>query len=400
TEYGSHSTPEGPQRQTEMRQARNIAQRSVVLYSNGVQGLVPHIAVSSESNPTYWDDWLGLFRRNEEPKPAIIAHATAARMIDGSDYLGDLWFGPAVEAMVFDRKGTLVLALWHIDPTLDGSEENASRKQIEIPATGDLMVTGILGRETVHQPENGVVTLTLDESPIYVTGFSEDLLADVSRELRPDRWPEDQLPPRPVRKAGKFQSPPTLDGKLDEWKHAVELAFVNEAVNAKDASGIAYISWDDTHLYIGAYMRDNEILNKRVLGKLYQQDSIELFVSTEPRDSGSGFGPNDHQFFLTPASPLDRGLVAEMTQRESGEVELVEDAVYFAGPSGWGWAVEVGIPWSRFNDFTPEPGSKLMLDMRLNDADSSHERWKLDPGDNDRFSVFDPVTWGFVELVE
>lgn len=399
TEYGSHNTPEGPQQQSDLRQAKNVARRSIALYSNGVQALVPHIAVSAEKDRTYWDDWLGLFRNNEQPKPALLAHANAARMIDGSTYLGDLWFGPQIEAMVFDRKdGKKILATWTEDRTRPGAE--APPKEIELAATGDVTVTDLVGRQSVLKPQNGKVKITLDDSPIYVAGFDPQLLAQASKELRPDRWPKPEKPPKNRRLAGSLPKVPSWDGSFPEWKNAKEFAFVNEAVNAKDASGVGYIGWDDNFLYIGADAKDNEMMNKEVLGKLYRGDSIELFVSTEPREDGAGFGPNDYQFFLTPTSQQGRPVIGHMVERESGEIIELKTAKYFAGATKDGWAIELGIPWSYFKGFKPEKGARLMMEMRLNDADTSHKRWMLDPGDISTVSVNDPTKWSLVELAE
>jgi hypothetical protein len=393
TEYGSHNTPEGPQKQSDHQQAVNVAQRSIVLYSNGVKALVPHIAVSAERNPTYWDDWLGLFRRNETPKPALIAHANAARMIDGSKYLGDLWFGTGIEAMVFDRKGEPVLALWAVD--------KEQSREIDVPA-GDskVVLTDMIGREKALQPQGGSVKVPVREAPVYLTGFSPKLLAEASKELRPDRWPKTEEIKRTVRTVGKLSRKPEMNAVFEDMKEGYEFAFVNEAVNAKDTSGFGYLGWDDEYLYFGANVVDDEILNKRTLNKLYQQDSIEFFVSTEPRETGGGFGPNDRQFFLSPTSPSGEPVVAELTERESGIVKPLDGVKSFVGPTNKGWAVKVAIPWSQLSNFKPAPGALLMVDARLNDADSSHERWKLDPGDSPLFRTEDPLTWTFVELKE
>lgn len=397
TEYGSHNTPEGPQAQSDWKQAVNVAQRSIVLYANGVKALIPHIAVSAERNPTYYDDWFGLFRRNETPKPALIAHANAARMIDGSKYLGDLWFGPLVEAMVFDKGDKKVLMLYHVDPA---KTEPDSRREIEVLADGPVLLTDMLGRETILEPVDGKIKLEVGEAPVYLTGVSEAQLAEASLELRPDRWPEDEVRERPVRRVKKLAGSLEFDGRFEDWEGAYQFAFFNPAVNMKDASGFGYISWDDQYLYVGANVTDDDVYNTAVPGKLYREDSIELFVSTEPRETGGGFGPNDWQFFLTPTSGSGEPRIVALTERENGIVAEIEGARYFAGPTSHGWAIEVAIPWSYFNGFTPEAGARLMLDMRLNDADHSHPRWKLDPNDSPTFQVHDPLFWAFMVLEE
>jgi hypothetical protein len=91
-----------------------------------------------------------------------------------------------------------------------------------------------------------------------------------------------------------------------------------------------------------------------------------------------------------------------VTDREAGGVTDVKDAKFFAGETknaDRGWAVEVALPWAALGGFKPAKGSKLALEMRVNDADTSHERFKIDPTDASAdFAVTDPSTWSLLLL--
>ncbi|MEZ0298652.1 MAG: sugar-binding protein [Candidatus Methylacidiphilales bacterium] len=403
TEYGSHSTPEGPARRSEMEQARRVVRQSIALYAEGAKALIPHWAGQSEKTPTYIEDWFGFVRKNEQPKPVLLAHANCARLIDGSRYIGDLWYGPGVGASVFEKNGSQIVALWTLGTEGKAGEENTARAEIEVePGVPEVVVTDILGRENKLKAENGKVKLTLDESPIYLVGVAPSMTRVASKDLREDRWPKPAKPARAVRISKKLQAEPVLDGKFSDWKGAAELGLLNPKVAGADCSGTGYIGWDENNLYIGVDVRDNEMLNKESRAKLYRQDSVELFVSTEPRDSGRGYGPNDHQFFLTPTSGEGKPIVGEVTDREAGVVEDVKGAKVWAGPmhkEEKGWAMEVAIPWTSLNGFKPSDGRSLAVDILLNDADTSHERFKLKAVDSpENFSVIEPSTWGLLKL--
>ena len=147
-------------------------------------------------------------------------------------------------------------------------------------------------------------------------------------------------------------------------------------------------------------MRDNEMLNTQPRAKLYRHDSLELFVSTEPRAENAGYSPRDHQFFITPTSSEGgKAILGEVTDREAGKVEDVKGAKFWGGKTAKGWALEAAIPWSAFRDFKPGKGAKMALEMRVNDADTSHERFSLDPVDG-RVVHSDPTAWSYLTLEE
>lgn len=398
TEFGSHSAPEGPARRSEQEQARRVVRQALSLYAEGAKALTPHWLGQTEKNPSYHEDWFGFLRRNEEPKPVLLAYANAARLVDGSRYVGDLWYGPRVEAMLFERGGIHTVVLWTLGEE-GQSDSNPPAREIELqPGTEDVTLVDISGRESKPAPTGGKLKLVLSEAPVFLVGVSPELAKQASRELRPDRWPQPEKPPRNTRVTRRLVSPPAFDGKFESWKGSTELAILNPKVNGDDASATGYLGWDEAYLYVGVNVRDNEMLNKNPRAKLYQKDSVELFISTEPRDSGSGFGPGDHQFFLSPDSGEGGPIFGEVTNREAGQVEDVKDAKFLGGKTPQGWAIAAAIPWSALPGFKPAAGARLALEMRVNDADTSHERFKLDATDASGFQVMDPASWSLLEL--
>lgn len=387
TEYGSHSCPEGPAKRSELEQACSVARQSLSLYAEDAKALIPHWVGQSEQNRTYHEDWFGYIRKNQQPKPVLLAHANTARMIDGGRYLGDLWFGPGIGAMVFKKDGENRLALFTRGEPLEAEVDTG---------VANVAVVDQFGREDRRATANGKFTLKLGADVTYVCGLSDAAVAAASSELREDRWPKPEKPVRNVRVARRL-APPVFDGKLEDWKGATELYIQNPKVNGDDASGMGYLAWDDQYLYVGVTMRDNELLNKQPRAKLYREDSIELFVSTEVRNENPGYGPNDHQFFLTPTSGEGIPIVAKLTDREAGVLKDVDGAKFSFAKTGVGWTAEVALPWSAFPGVKAAAGTELALELRVNDADTSHERWKLDPLDGN-VNVENPTLWSVLKL--
>ncbi len=397
TEYGSHSTPAGPSKRSEQEQAERVVRQSLSLYAEDVKAFMPHWLGQSEQNPTYIEDWFGFIRKNEEPKPVLLAYANCARLVDGSRYVGDMWYGPSVGAMLFEKNKVYTLALW----TLSADPAVPPAKQVEVePGVAELALVGMIGKETKTTVSQGKLKVNLTDAPVYLVGVSPDLEKQATTELRPDRWPKPAKPLRLTRAAPRFKSAPVLNGQLDSWNGALQIGLSNPKVNGDDASGTASTGWDEKNLYLTVNMRDNEMLNTQTRAKLYLHDSIELFVTTAPRDEGSGFSPQDHQFFLVPTSGEGKPIVGEVVDRESGRVDDVPGATQFVTKTPKGWLMQATIPWTTFSGFKAEKGTKLALELRVNDADTSHTRFKIDPADapNEAITPSNPSTWSLLEL--
>ena len=390
TEYGSHSCPEGPSKRSEAEQARRVVRQSLALYAEDVKVFTPHWMGQREHNRTYHEHWFGFYRLAHEPKPVLIAHATSARMVDGSRYVGDVPMVDGMQAMLFEKDGLHTLALY---------TKGEPRKASLYVDTDVVVMVDMMGASDVAYAENGKVTVPVGHDVSYVVGLDPRWERLATRELPEPTSDESSAPKRNSRIARKMPAPPALDGRFDDWKGMTRIALVNPKVNGADASGMGYLAWDDGHLYVGIDMRDNQVMNRMHRGKLYRQDSLELFVSTEPRETDPGYGPRDQQFFMTPDSQEGGPIVGEVVDREAGKVVDVKGAKYHIGRKRDGWVVEAALPWSAFKEFTGRVGAPMALELRVNDADKSHERWKIDGADN-RVVPGNPVAWSLLKLVE
>ena len=388
TEYGAHSCPQGPSRRSEREQSAMTVRQSLCLYAEDCKALVPHWIGQSERNPVYHEDWFGYVRKNLQPKPVLIALANCARLIDASEYRGDLWFGEGLGALLFAKDGKTVLALYgHGEP---------KEYSLKLPAER-LTLVDTYGTERGIAAKDDAFSVKVGGEPVYLCGLPGDMKGD--KALRADRFPPPPKPPRNVRRVAKMAKEPVFDGKLDDWKGTYEVAIQNEKVNGDDASGFGYIAWDDTFLYVAVDMRDNELLNTKPRATLYRHDGMELFVSTEPRDANAGYGPNDFQLMIVPTSGEGKPICGIVTDRAAGVVTDVAGAKIGVGKNPKGWTLECAVPWSAFGAFRPKPGARIALEPHVNDADTSHERWKLDPLDGN-VKPENPTVWSIMEFTE
>jgi hypothetical protein len=107
TEYGWPSVPPKHQHKvslsvSEERQAQRTVRQSVMLYSEDMKTLIPHMMGDREQKPDDWDDHFGFFRLNGQPRPVVIAHSVSARLIDRGRYVGEFRLGHKIGGGISD----------------------------------------------------------------------------------------------------------------------------------------------------------------------------------------------------------------------------------------------------------------------------------------------------------
>ncbi len=248
TEYGWSTAPEGKRVVDEAQQARNTVRESLELYAGDVKTLIPHTMGQREQNPKEREDYFGFFRLNGEPKPAIMAFAACARMIDGGKFIGEQWFGPGIGAMRFEKDNRQLLALW--------TEDTDKKLELDL-GIPQVTVIDIMGREKTVQAVNGKLPLELSGDVIYLVGVppapANQLIAP-DAPLRYDRWHD-----RPVEATIKSGTgfPATTGAPALELKND----------KAKDIGLDLYCNWNEKSFAITAVIKDKTIVLKNPEGQ-------------------------------------------------------------------------------------------------------------------------------------
>ncbi len=193
TEYGWPTAPKDKRGDScdERRQAQRTVRESLMLYAEGCKTLVPHWMADREQDPTEREHWFGFFRLCGEPKPVVIAHAACARMIDGSEFVGDLVLPGAetgVGSMLFQRANGWVVAVWTQD------EEPGTGREVTVPVRPDA-VYGLMGEMRKVTAQGATLTLKASADVTYLVGRGKApasllRLVDKSGELSETRWNE------------------------------------------------------------------------------------------------------------------------------------------------------------------------------------------------------------------
>lgn len=191
TEYGWPTAPKDKRGHScnERQQAQRTTRESLMLYAEGCKTLIPHWMADREQDPTEREHWFGVFRLCGEPKPVVVAHAACARMIDGSEFVGDLVIPGAetgVGSMLFSRAKSWVLAVWTQD------EGAGAGRDVKVPVVPDA-VFGMMGDARNVDAKGGAVTIRASADVVYLVGkgpvpASLLRLVDKSGELSETRW--------------------------------------------------------------------------------------------------------------------------------------------------------------------------------------------------------------------
>lgn len=393
TEYGSATPPAGPQSNiTEQIQAQRAVRSTLCFYAEDVKAIMPHTLSQPETSQTDKEKWYGYFRRDNQPKPGLIALANCARMIDGGKYLGDLFLKQEVGSMLFEKDGKTILACWTNDMKVD----------VQIP-TGvpQVQLVDIVGKQTtMHCPE-GKLALQLTADPIYLVGVSPQLVSQSRRGFAKNQFVEGIFV-RNSRVAHRMPSPPIIDGVIDEpqWQNQRTLDLRLSKGDPTDVSARGYVAWDDTCLYVAADVTDDEpYYNKSDPASVYDGDSLELWVGSDVKYQIPEFiHSHDQQMFFAPTCANGQPVSGRVVIPNQKLAPITGSQVAYARTSK-GWSVEIAIPLNYFQDFPAKVGHVAALEMRVNDKDTSHKRFKANPVDGNP-SHFDATLWSLLILAE
>jgi len=199
--------------------------------------------------------------------------------------------------------------------------------------------------------------------------------------------------------------PVKLDGKLNEWQACqpivmADASYFKEGVTwggPQALSGKIYIMYDKEYFYVAADVTDRlPLMNKRERGDIWNGDALELVFSTNPgadknRDS---FDRTDYQvgFGTGDGAGVKPSIWNWQRRRTPTGSEI------FVKRTDKGYIMEAKVPWSFFGGFVPSAGTKIGLDLAIDDADQKMERERQLIWNGDYYFYKDPSVWGILEF--
>lgn len=157
-------------------QTQFLTRMAIILKGEGIRVFLPFYGIDYDR-----DGWWGFCfnlevdakspwsTRRISPKPVVNAMAACVNALEGATPVRRVMgLGDNVWAYLFDRQGTSVLAIW----------SSAGQKQISLRVgnTKAVQATDIMGHSSQLDVRAGVLALSLDGSPQYLTGIRPENL--------------------------------------------------------------------------------------------------------------------------------------------------------------------------------------------------------------------------------
>lgn len=238
---------------------------------------------------------------------------------------------------------------------------------------------------------------------VFLITFSVSLAEDL--KLRKGTW---------THYVPFTEVPPKIDGNIEINEYFLspryyvglkqDVDYIPENWNGpEDLSVYYYMLWDKEYLYIGAYIKDDSIVQLATGENLWQGDHLELWFDTDLQGDFEDKSNNKDDFQLG-ISPGDFELLDPEIVVWTPPV-LVADlkkAQLAAKRTQDGYILEFAIPWSLLK-VKPEPGFIMGFAFSPSDTDTPG---KLDqemmmssaPGSSPNWG--NPTFWGNLILVD
>ena len=162
-----------------------------------------------------------------------------------------------------------------------------------------------------------------------------------------------------VPRVNQADGPPTIDGQLGDavWKSVSALEAFIPYVLAKEgavtARTLAWITYDDKHLYLAVWCDEPKMSALSVVGAQRDQDvwlgdSVDVFVSA---------GPARLPYYHIIVNPNNVRWDAHCKDDSDLSWSPKYQSATFQGSNYW--TLELAIPWAAMKTQAPKPGAKL-----------------------------------------
>ncbi len=199
---------------------------------------------------------------------------------------------------------------------------------------------------------------------------------------------------QPTAIAYRAETPPTIDGSLDDWKLDSPIVIEDESQvirdlsfwqGATDLSCKVYVMWDETNLYLAVDVTEDTPFGAIEMLPLDGEDNFKVYISTDPAadPARTAYGTNDFLLYLIPDNQywdtaFDRTMVEKdllqrfTTKGMDGGENVLEGYEAAAQLTSAGFIYEAVIPWANFSNakipvYTPVSGDTVNFNFAITD---------------------------------
>ncbi|MFF0267130.1 sugar-binding protein [Kribbella sp. NPDC004536] len=158
-------------------QARKSIRNDALMIANNVSQFYWYDALNDGTNLDDKESTFGLLQApagpiaGMAPKPALVAKATTIRALSGLTYSGR----DNLAAPLYSYRFGTTRVMWS---TATGTSS------VNLSTTSPLEVTDMYGHQTTLTPTNGVVTMTVDQDPVFVKGAASGVTVAAAPDVK------------------------------------------------------------------------------------------------------------------------------------------------------------------------------------------------------------------------
>jgi hypothetical protein len=162
-------------------QARKSIRNDTLMIANGVSQFYWYDAVNDGTNLDDKESTFGLLQApagpiaGMAPKPGLVAKATTIRALTGLAYSGRDTLPSPLYSYRFGSGTSTTRVLW---------STGTGTSSVNLSTTSPLQVTDMYGHRTTLTPTNGVVTMTVDQDPVFVKGAATGVTVTAAPQVR------------------------------------------------------------------------------------------------------------------------------------------------------------------------------------------------------------------------
>lgn len=162
-------------------QARKSIRNDAIMIANGVSQFYWYDALNDGTNLDDKESTFGLLQApagpiaGMAPKPGLVAKATTIRALTGLAYSGRDTLASPLYSYRFGSGTSTTRVLW---------STGTGTSSVQLNTTSPLQVTDLYGHQTTLTPTQGVVTMTVDQDPVFVKGAATSVAATTTPQVQ------------------------------------------------------------------------------------------------------------------------------------------------------------------------------------------------------------------------
>ena len=192
-----------------------------------------------------------------------------------------------------------------------------------------------------------------------------------------------------------------IDGRLNDWGPETQLpAWMLGSSAAGDSAATIHLAWAKEGIYGAVVVHDSKLLVKDPTS-FWAGDALELFLdaadSKQPRAAAAG----DHHFWFVPLPDANRVYLGRWKMQNEIPATRYDIPIQgVATRTADGYVMEFLLPAAQIQNYHPEVGGRLGLNLNLTIQGKQANREAYWPSPKKFGVTTNPDRWGTVLLVE